>query len=113
MKKDHIRDYATEAFRYYARNKGKVPDGASDAAAADVIEVEKVMCELQDRNEPYAADVLKAVYFLHPQYPLRRRDISMRVINAAFSFQTNERKVYYILAEARRLFAAFRGLREN
>ena len=113
MKKDHIRDYATEAFRYYARNKGKVPKGASDAAVADEIAVEKVINELQDRNEPYAVDIVKAVYFLNSQYPLRRRDISMRVINAAFSFQTNERKVYYILAEARRLFSAFRGMRKN
>lgn len=115
MKKNNIRDYATEAFRFYARRiKIQCADdmhSLSDNALKDIEAVQKVLDEFDTHREPYAVDIIKSVYFVKAEYPLHRLDISNRVIQTAFVYKTNERKVYKILKEARERFAYHRGLR--
>jgi hypothetical protein len=110
VRKDNIRDYATAAFRFYAANC-KAPVFSSEAEREDYNAVAAVVQILTQHKEPHALDVVKAVYFAHPDKPLHCRDISDRVIKATFAYGICERKIYTLLAEARRLFARERGLR--
>lgn len=140
MKKDYIRDYATEMFRTYAAagmptyeaerkriyteaiRKCSTRDAAvahmqAEAAVEkaapyllDILAVESTMNLLERGNKRHIADAVKVVYFVAPTHPLEHRDIAARVLRYSMQCPAGTRTVYYWLKEARYLCAAFRGL---
>ena len=113
MKKDLIRDYATEAFRLYARmgcpsSKEIGGEGATAADLKAVCEVLRILA-LQGKEEVIAA--VRAVYFVAPRQEIERGSISARVEAFAAGYPASERAVYRWLRTARNLFAKVRGLR--
>lgn len=141
MKKDFTRDYATEAFRLYAAMgkpsyeeatkqiyeaalndcEFKDPEIANISAEAavnnatplllDILAVEKTIDILERGNKTHIARAISDVYFVQPEQPLRRGDITARVRRYSLTAFSSERNVYLWLKEARLLFAAVRGLR--
>ena len=115
MKKDLIRDYATEAFRLYARMgcPAEREIGGEGATAADL----KAVCEvlrilaLQGKEEVIAA--VRAVYFVAPRQEIERGSISARVEAIAAGYPVSTRMVYRWLRVARDLFGRVRGLRSK
>lgn len=116
MKKDHIRDYATEAFRFYARMgcpTYKEAEAATRSAAElyDIVAVGETLKRLECGDKTYIARAVKVVYFVKPDKPLGSGDIEARVTRQSLLAPASERTVYRWLAEARRTFAEIRGLR--
>ena len=115
MKKDLIRDYATEAFRLYARMGCPAlrEIGGEGGTAADLRAVSEVMriLALQGKAEIVAA--VRAVYFVAPQQEIRRGSISERVEAFAETYPTSVPSVYRWLRAARELFGKVRGLRQK
>ena len=115
MLKDSIRDYATAAFREYARLGCPAPEAISrerDAAlAADLRAVAECLRLLCVEDKPYIADAVRAVYFASPGAPLKKGDVGARVAAFARACPASERSVYGWLKLARRMFARARGLR--
>jgi hypothetical protein len=115
MKKDLIRDYATEAFRLYARMgcPAEREIGGEGATAADL----KAVCEvlhilaLQGKEEVIAA--VRAVYFVAPRQEIERGSISARVEAFAVGLPAAPSSVYRWLRTARDLFGKVRGLRQK
>lgn len=115
MKKDLIRDYATEAFRLYARMgcPAEREIGGEGATAADL----KAVCEvlhilaLQGKEEVIAA--VRAVYFVAPRQEIERGNISARVEAFGAEYPVSTRMVYRWLRVARDLFGRVRGLRSK
>jgi hypothetical protein len=113
MKKDLVRDYATEAFRAYARMGCPVDlvhtgDAALDA---DITAVQRTVRHFQADGREGIADAVRAVYFAAPGAELRRGDISARVERFAAEYYASVPSVYRWLGRARRRFALERGLR--
>lgn len=147
LKKDNIRDYATEAFRFYAAcgrltaeqlkqrvyediysqqkreylRGGNMP---SDATAYAVMAAEDAMRDMRAEFEDIIAvektlqrltqpqrQAVELVYFINPEQPLERNDISERVHRAELEIPASERSVYRYLYRARKIFAEERGLR--
>lgn len=139
IKKDHLRDYATNAFCAYAKNNklsfdevrkqiyntalndawNMSPDRAIIYAEEkvnkhmpellDIMAVDKALDILRLGGE---YDILKAVekvYFTLPDN-IRKCDISDRVTQLSITLPASERSIYYWLSKARLLFAALRGL---
>lgn len=141
MEKDFTKQYITEAFRLFARlgcppyerareivyqqelNKRSEcrPDIAVVQAERavekqtptllDILAVEETISILEKGEKSNIVSAVKAVYFVNPQQPLRRGDISNRVRRFAITYPADERTVYRWLKEARLLCAAIRGLR--
>ena len=114
MKKDLIRDYATEAFRLYARMgcPAQKDIGGEGGTAADLRAVSEVLriLSLQGKEEVVAA--VRAVYFVAPRQELERGSISARVEAFAVGYPASTRAVYRWLRVARGLFGKVRGLRQ-
>lgn len=115
MKKDLIRDYATEAFRLYARMgcPSLREIGGEGATAADlraVCEVLRILA-LQGKEEVIAA--VRAVYFVAPRQEIERGSISARVEAFAVGLPAAPSTVYRWLRTARDLFGKVRGLRQK
>ena len=109
------RDRATEAFRRWARagcpptEKIKNVKGAGDLRACAAVFAE--LSSGVGRANRAWAEIMTAVtevYMAYPDRPLRRADITLRVRRAAFLISADERSVYRWLAEARRMWAAYR-----
>lgn len=146
MKKDHLRDYATEAFRFYAvlgkpsyrtlkaqymaealeeyRREHEKGSGIGKPTEAAVMyaerQTEKKTAELLDvlavekvyfTSKRLVREVIEIVYFEEPTEPLRKGDITNRVIKASLMTFTSERGIYAILKAVRLRFAEERGLR--
>jgi hypothetical protein len=115
MKKDLIRDYATDAFRLYARMgcPSQREIGGEGATAADLRAVADVMriLSLQGREDVIAA--VRAVYFVAPQREIERGSISARVEAFAVGLPAAPSTVYRWLRTARDLFGKVRGLRQK
>ena len=77
----------------------------------DILAVEETIALLEKGEKSNIVKAVKAVYFVNPQQPLRRGDISNRVRRFAITYPADERTVYRWLKEARLLCAAIRGLR--
>lgn len=148
LKKDNIRDYATEAFRFYAacgkltseqlkemvRNEiyteskkefyrsgsGMSADATAyalqkaedvihemEAELRDILAVERTMKRL-DKNQKKAVEI---VYFIDPEKPLERGEITNRVHKAELEIPASEQSVYKWLRVARKIFSEERGLR--
>lgn len=73
----------------------------------DIIAVEKT---LQRLTQPQRQAV-ELVYFINPEQPLERNDISERVHRAELEIPASERSIYGWLYRARKIFAEERGLR--
>ena len=115
MRKDSIRDYATAAFREYARLGCPTPEAISrerDAAlAADLSAVEECLRILSLEDRQYIVDAVRAVYFAAPDVALKKGDVGKRVAVFAREYPASEVSAYRWLARARRLFAKLRGMR--
>lgn len=117
MLKDNVRDYATAAFREYARRGcpavcEKSERGTPDAAlVADLQAVSETLRILALEGKEYVAKAVRAVYFEAPRTALKKGDVGKRVMAFAKSVPCSERAVYLWLGEARRVFANVRGLR--
>lgn len=107
MKKDRVRDYATEAFRDYALLKSS--DSISEARRMDIAAVENMLKYFEDKK-PSVVSAVKAVYFTDAGVPFRKNTVTFRVRDFAMSEHTNERDVYRDLKAARNKFAEYRGL---
>lgn len=108
MKKDRVRDYATEAFRDYALSLKSSGD-ISEPQRMDIAAVEKMLKYFEDKK-PYIVSAVKAVYFTDAGLPFRKNTVSFRVREFALSEYTDESSVYRWLREARCKFAEYRGL---
>lgn len=115
MRKDNVRDYATAAFREYARLGCPTPEVISrerDAAlAADLRAVGECLQMLCAEDRTYIAEAVQAVYFAAPGVPIKKGEIGARVAAFARACPASEREVYRWLKQARVRFAAVRGLR--
>ena len=141
MKKDYIRDYATGAFRYYAGLGRPSFEQAKEAVFAravkdaemedpqaavvageravrnsmpqllDIYAADMTMRLLTMGGRDYIARAVEEVYFTGPKLPLRKGDISARVLRCCRIYHADERTVYRWLRDARRMFAGLRGLR--
>lgn len=109
MKKDRIRDYATAAFRDYAKRLNSGGD-ISASAAEDDEAVRKTLQYFKSEGKPYIVGAIEAVYFKGASEPLRICSISSRVKRYAFEQYADESTVYRWLKEARCKFAQYRGL---
>jgi len=107
MKKDRVRDYATEAFRDYALLKSS--DSISETRRMDIAAVENTLKYFEDKK-PCVVSAVKAVYFTDAGVPFRKNTVTFRVRDFAISEHTNERDVYRDLKAARNKFAEYRGL---
>lgn len=138
MKKDNIRDYATSAFRNYARlgcptteefkkhirkiatNNVLEPQKAlmlAEKAEAEsypeIMDIEAVngtISILEKSGKHEAVLAIKEIYFIKPDKPLRKCNISERAQALAISMPADIRTIYRYLALARRIFAELRGL---
>lgn len=113
MKKDLTRDYATEAFRLYARCGSpslKEIDGEG-ATAKDLRAVAEVLRILELQGRPEVVAAVRAVYFVAPSREIERGGISARVEAFAVGYPASQRMIYRWLRTARDLFAKVRGLR--
>lgn len=111
MRKDNIRDYATAAFRYYALYKQGAVQCITKAERLDVLAVEHTMQSLDGEHAEDIKRAVECIYFDEPGKPLRKNDISMRVISLTHELNMSERQIYRLLTTARRSFAVARGLR--
>lgn len=141
MKKDYIRDYATEAYVYWARHGCPTYDEAIErirnrairraqgidqvkAIAYAEAEVDKAaagLCDIMACSEAFrvleaggkglVCDAVRAVYMVEPWKKPQQHDISSRVLKFALKVPLSERQVWYYLEEARKNFAIMRGLR--
>lgn len=141
MEKEFTKVYTTEAFRLFARlgfptyeraqkivfeqemrRRSEIsPDIAIVQAEKavekqtptllDILAAERTIALLERGGKTNIVSAVKAVYFVNPQSPLRRGDISNRVRRFAVTYPADERTVYRWLKEARLLCAAVRGLR--
>ena len=139
--KGHIRDYATAAFRFWARWGGKENyinnlladlqgqkgSGVCNPTEAELIKKEELLkekyAEIDDLTavemvlkvcELHYPEVYKAVemvYLDKPFQDLEWGDIKRRVHYAETQIPASERQVYRWLWKARALFAEERGLR--
>lgn len=141
MKKDNIRDYATEAFRFWARHGcptydeaverikhralnrafGTAPEKALVYAEAEVEKASAGLCDikacsqvfrtLDDTGRELVCEAVRAVYMIEPWRTPKRGELSRRVLAFALKVPLSERQVYQYLKQARDLFAVVRGLR--
>ena len=108
MKKDRVRDYATEAFRDYAlalKSSGDI----SEARRMDIAAVEKMLTYFADKK-PCVVSAVKAVYFTDAGVPFRKKTVTHRVRDYALTAGADESTVYRWLRVARCKFAEYRGL---
>ena len=115
MKKDLIRDYATEAFRTYAwlgcpAEAIQTGDAALDA---DMKAVQATLRYFIADGREGIVDAVRAVYFVAPGVEIGKGDISARVESFAVEYHASIPSVYRWLGRARKQFAITRGLRTN
>ncbi len=115
MRKDNVRDYATAAFREYARlgcpSPEEIQKERNAALAADLRAVGECLQLLCAEDKAYIADAVRAVYFVAPGMSIKKGEIGARVAAFARACPASEREVYRWLKQARVRFAAVRGLR--
>ena len=133
MKKDNIRDYAVDAFRYFAALKcaptkeavrfalqkrhltqgGKPKDcRALEAELQDmyaVVNTIKVIETLENSLE--VLQTLTNVYLSNPGELFKRGEIESRILYTTFKANISTATAYRYLALCRRIFAEERGLR--
>jgi hypothetical protein len=134
MRKNHIRDYAAAAFRFYAQEGGIAPFGVNawepgtetpregglgqnqgrpvEAAMMDLEAVKRTLTRLDSEKD--GGDIRWALWQVymanHGQKP-RKGEVSERATRAAMALHVDERTIYRWLGRAMRIFAEERGLR--
>lgn len=103
-----MRDYATAAFRDYA--KRQAADCAKPSVQKDSAAIELAFDYLKSQGKEYIINAVKAVYFAGANEQLKIREISSRVSRFAIEQHADESTIYRWLKEARDLFAKYRGL---
>ena len=144
MKRDRIkylRDYATEAFRYWAgvgcptyaeavdriqsraerrsESAGREVAAAfvraeickAEAALLDIKACDEAFSELKLHGKECVCSAVREVYMAFPHKRLAKGELSGRVVRFAMENYYSERQVYYFLTEACEVFAEKRGLR--
>ena len=138
MTKDHIRDYATDAFRFYARWGGKdnyikalladlqrqKGNGVCFPTEAALVHKEQIMkekhAEIADLDavemvlqicDRDTCRAIEHVYFKDCDKELEWGDITRRVHYAEIHIPASQAQIYRWLKKARILFAEERGLR--
>jgi hypothetical protein len=114
MKKDNIRDYATEAFRFYAVVGIPAINYKGDRGELeDLRAVEKTLEEFE--KDVFKRDtilpLIKEVYFTHADKEMKKGEIRNRVVNSCNNLNISESTAYRYLKKARISFAHNRGLR--
>ena len=139
--KDHVRDYATAAFRFHVRWGGKdnyvnnlladlqrqKGSGHYSPTESELIKREQLLAEkfaeiadleavekvleICERHYPEVYKAVTEVYLWKPFEDLEWGDIKRRVHHAEIHIPASERQIYYWLKKARALFAEERGLR--
>lgn len=133
MIKETIRDYAVDAFRFFAgfkvsHDKDKIRAALHKRRMSSGIKypavVDAELLDLYAVSETIEAiskmrigdDILKClrtVYFTNPDEDLKKGDIEKRVVYCSVQFHLATVTVYRYLSIARRTFAAARGLRTD
>lgn len=113
MKKDNIRDYAAEAFRFYALSRsGEAGYNDDPAARADIEAVDRVIQTLKEEPDgELAMRCLELVYFSQPRKLPGRGAIADRARYASVQLGLSEPVVYRKLRRLRKDLAVARGLR--
>ncbi len=115
MHKDNVRDYATAAFREYARqgrpSLEEIQKEKDAALVADLRAVFECLRILRLEGREYVEDAVSAVYFAEPDVSLKKGDVGKRVATFAREYPASQSSVYRWLSRARRLFARLRGMR--
>jgi len=112
VKKDNIRDYAAEAFRFYALSRSGEARSDDPAARADIEAVDRVIQTLRDEPDgDLAIRCLELVYFSQPRKLPGRGAISDRARYASVQLGLSEPVIYRKLRQLRRNLALERGLR--
>lgn len=141
MKKELYRDYATDAYIFWAqkgyisgedyiaevkrkatvRSKDADPEEAykyintcvtnHTASQKDLDACCKAFEFLRASDKEYICEAVKNVYGICANIALKRGEITGRVRAYACAANTDERNVYRWLAQARKIFATMRGLR--
>lgn len=122
MKKDNIRDYATEAFRYWASigcpayedilsYQNAERPAFSDAEKEDIRACDACFRYFSESGHTVICDAVREVYMTKPNQDIGKNEISVRVTRFSMKTPASERQVYYWLHQARVLFAELRGLR--
>lgn len=98
----------TEAFRRYAaREKEPCHDELLDMdSRISDLAVAQTLSVLRSTDKAYVIEAVKAVYFTRPTEPLRKCDISARVVKFSLEYHAAESTVYGWLALARRIYTA-------
>lgn len=142
-KKKNTMDYATAAFRFWARrgcptydeaveriyNKamrraaGAEPEKAvmfaereverAGSELCDVLACDIVFREFERTGNELVCQAVREVYMVQPYKELKANDITHRVLAFALKVPLSERQVYRYLARAREAFALVRGLRQD
>lgn len=124
MKKDNYRDYAAEAYRYYALcgrpdsdRLRKMRLNVSEwqrAALGDLEAVYRVMEKLKTDPEGWITmRCLELIYFQQPKASYSKGAVSERVSLTAAELCISESSVYRIMKRLRLHFALERGLRTD
>ncbi len=111
MKKEIYRDYITDVFRFYAVNEGKISDDMTEAEKEDIRAVNQTLSWFDFNHKQHIKKAIEEIYFVFPAKPLKRGEVTDRVIKHSMQISTDERTVYRWLKEARLVCARFRGLR--
>ena len=84
------------------------------AEIKDLEAVEKTleMCDTGTTPGRMMKELIKGVYFVNANNPLKKGDIHNRVIATSMELEIRENSAYKILKSARKLFALNRGLRD-
>lgn len=109
MKKDRVRDYATAAFRDYALYM-KSPFEMQEPQTKDIEAVKAVIDYFNNKGKRHVVMAIEDIYFVEPNKPLKKNEITERVKYFAVEFPADESSVYRWLKAARNKFAEFRGL---
>lgn len=143
LKKDNVRDYATEAFRYWAsvgcptydeavaRIKKRALEKAKGQSAeikaafvsacidqrqgalADIKACDECFCYLRAHGKECVCSAVREIYMAFSRKRLARGELSGRVVRFAMDNFYGERTVYKFLDEACERFAGYRGLRQD
>lgn len=113
MKKDNIRDYATNAFYLYARiGKPTCERNIQEkhkSRTKDIIAVIDTLYYFDKNEKQYINQAIERVYFTLPK-KVQKNDISDRIVKLSAEFPADESTIYRWLKEARFVFAQMRGL---
>lgn len=132
MKKvNPAKDYAVEAFRYWAAQGCPAYEAAAEkimqrytdsvereraierasAKLTDILACEETFRQLEARGKRVICDAIRAVYMVSPRRNPSRKELTERVVAFARQTYVADRQVWRYLAEACVEFAGNKGLR--